>query len=170
VSRRKKKKGERYIDRWLKEHKRISLYLKNKEYNRLMSIADSKNMGIKEFILSLVDGFSKYYSEIYDNAFDEAYQKGFNDGYEVALSNFLRSPDTFYQEIMDKYKVESALFSVPCEACKNLTIVSHTHPDWDKIKKFLYKQFVTHKFRHGCCQEVIKGKRASCEHMKRPGQ
>ncbi len=60
----RKKEKKKYIDRWLKEHPRISFYLNRDEYAKLMSVADYKNVSINVSILSLVDGFSKYYDSI----------------------------------------------------------------------------------------------------------
>jgi hypothetical protein len=156
MSRRKKKKGERYIDRWLKEHPRISLYLKKDQHDKILSIASKKNMGIKEFILSLIDGFEKYYNEIYN--------KGRIDGYNAALEKFVKFPGGFYNEIKSKYKIEPALFSAPCSICKKPMIFNHTKPNWDKVKKALYEGFES--WHHVCCKEVEDGIRESCEHMK----
>jgi hypothetical protein len=156
VSRRKKKKGERYIDRWLKEHPRISIYLNKEEYNRLLSIADSKKIGIKELILSIIDDFSKYYEQIY--------KKGHEEGYNAALEKFKNDPHGFYIAIKNRYKIEPALFSVPCSICKKPMIFDHADSNWNRKKDILYKAFAD--WYHVCCREVEEGKRESCEHIK----
>jgi len=155
VPRRKKKKGERYIDRWLRDHPRISLYLNKEEYTRLVKIADSKNIGIKELILSMVDDVSKYY--------DSIYKKGHEEGYNFALEKFKVNPRGFYDEIKDRYKIEPALFTVPCSYCLKPVIYSHADPNWNIKKETLYEAF--EGIYHICCREVIKGKRESCEHI-----
>jgi hypothetical protein len=160
VSRRKKKKGERYIDRWLKEHPRISLYLNKEEYTRLMKVADSKNMSIKEFILSLIGGYSKYYEAIHLISYEE--------GYNTVLEKFKNNPRALYVEIKKKYNIEPALFSVPCSICNKSLLCSHADSNWNKKKESLYEGFKD--WYHTCCNEVKEGKRESCEHMKRPGQ
>jgi len=60
----RKSKKETYRDRWLKEHPRVSFYLERDRYEMIRSMAESKNMSIKEFILSLIDGFDKYHGDI----------------------------------------------------------------------------------------------------------
>jgi len=155
VPRRKKKKGERYIDRWLREHPRISLYLNKEEYTRLMKIANSKNMGIKELILSMVDDVSKYYDSIYKKAYEE--------GYNFALEKFKVNPRGFYAEIKYRYKIEPALFTVPCYYCSKPVIYSHADPNWNIKKETLYEAF--EGIYHICCKEVVEGKRESCEHI-----
>jgi predicted DNA-binding ribbon-helix-helix protein len=61
---RSRRKKETYRDKWLKEHPRVSLYLEREKYEMIRSMAESKNMSIKEFILSLIDGFDKYHGDI----------------------------------------------------------------------------------------------------------
>jgi hypothetical protein len=78
------KKKESYRERWLREHPRISLYLRRDEYERLKSLAESRGMSIKELILSLVEGFEKYYEDIEGRAFEE--------GYEAAIEDFCERP------------------------------------------------------------------------------
>jgi len=155
VPRRKKKKGERYIDRWLREHPRISLYLNKEEYTRLVKIADSKNIGIKELILSMVDDVSKYY--------DSIYKKGHEEGYNAALEKFKVNPRGFYAEIKYRYKIEPALFTVPCSYCSKPVIYSHADPNWNIKKETLYEAF--EGIYHICCREVVEGKKESCEHI-----
>jgi len=155
VPRRKKKKGERYIDRWLRDHPRISLYLNKEEYTRLIKIANSKNIGIKELILSIIDDFSKYY--------DSIYEEGYEEGYNAALEKFKNNPHGFYAEIKDRYKIEPALFTVPCYYCLKPMIFSHEDPNWNRKKETLDKAF--EGWHHVCCREVVEGKRESCEHI-----
>ena len=65
----KKRRKETYRERWLREHPRISLYLRRDEYERLKSLAGSRGMSIKQFILSLIEGFDKYYEDIESKVF-----------------------------------------------------------------------------------------------------
>jgi hypothetical protein len=133
---RRKEKGERYIDRWLREHPRISLYLKKDEYEKLKSLAESRGMSVKEFIMSLINGFNKYYEEVYRKGYDN----GNEDGFNFALQLFYEYPEDFYEFFKKKYpNVEPALFTVPCAICGKPAILTHTHKEWNtKIKPILY--------------------------------
>ena len=136
---RRKERGERYIDRWLREHPRISLYLKREEYERLKSLAESRGMSIKEFIMSLIQGFNKYYEEIYKKGFDEGHEEGF----DFALQVFYEDLEGFYEMFKKRYPdVEPALFTVPCPRCGKPMIFTHKDENWDtEIKPTLYSAF-----------------------------
>jgi len=136
---RRKERGERYIDRWLREHPRISLYLKREEYERLKSLAESRGMSIKEFIMSLIQGFNKYYEEIYKKGFDEGHEEGF----DFALQVFYEDPAGFYKFFKEKYPdAEPALFTVPCPICSKPMIFTHKSENWGtEIKPTLYSAF-----------------------------
>jgi len=144
---RRKERGERYIDRWLREHPRISLYLKKDEYEKLKSLAESRGMSIKEFILSLIQGFDKYYKEIYEKGFDEGHEEGF----DFALQVFYEDPAGFYKFFKEKYPdVEPALFTVPCPICGKPMVFTHKSENWGtKIKPTLYSAF--RQWRHIKC-------------------
>ena len=47
----KKRKGERYIDRWLKEHPQIRLYLTKDEYEFVKKVAEAWGIPIKKLVL-----------------------------------------------------------------------------------------------------------------------
>jgi hypothetical protein len=142
-----KERGERYIDKWLKEHPRISLYLRRDEYERLKALAMSKDMSVKEFILSLVNGFNKYYKEVYEKGFDDGYEEGF----DFALQVFYEDPEGFYKFFKEKYPdVEPALFTIPCSVCGKPAVLTHTHEEWStKIKPIL--QYTFRGVRHIKC-------------------
>ena len=144
---RRKERGERYIDRWLREHPRISLYLKKDEYEKLKSLAMSKGMSVKELIMSLIQGFNKYYEEIYEKGFDE----GREEGFDFALQVFYEDPAGFYKFFKEKYPdVEPALFTVPCPICGKPMIFTHKSENWGtKIKPTLYSAF--RQWRHIKC-------------------
>jgi hypothetical protein len=59
-------------------------------------------MSVKELILSLVEGFEKYYEDIEGRAFEE--------GYEVAFSDFVEEPQLFYRKFKELYPNEEPLF------------------------------------------------------------
>jgi hypothetical protein len=155
VARRRKK--ETYRDRWLKEHPRISLYLKRDEYERLKSIAESRGMSVKELILSLIEGFNKYYDDIGEKEFDE--------GYRLAFELFYEEPYEFYDSFKDIYPdTEPALFTVPCFICGKPIIFTHRDENWAKeVRPALLEAF--RRWRHVCCGEVVEGKRGSCPHL-----
>ena len=82
----------------MREHPRISLYLRRDEYERLKSLARPRGMSIKQFILSLIEGFDKYYEDIGSKAFEE--------GYREAIRDFVEYPQVFYEEFKEHYPGE----------------------------------------------------------------
>jgi len=56
MTKNKKKKEERYIDRWRREHPELRLYLSRDEYEFLKKLAESKGVSMKELVLSAVRG------------------------------------------------------------------------------------------------------------------
>ena len=46
---RKKKKGERYIDRWMKDKKKLTFILKKEEYEALKKFCDANMMSYREY-------------------------------------------------------------------------------------------------------------------------
>jgi len=50
---RSRRKRETYRDRWLKEHPRVLFYLERDKHETIKSMAESKNMSIKEFYFQL---------------------------------------------------------------------------------------------------------------------
>jgi predicted DNA-binding ribbon-helix-helix protein len=60
---RRPRRRETYYQRWRRQHPGVSLYLERKEYERLKEIAASSGLTVKDFILSLIEGFERYYNE-----------------------------------------------------------------------------------------------------------
>lgn len=75
MGQRKGKRKEGYRDRWLREHKLVSLWLKLDEYRMLESVATSLNMTVKDFILGRINDFKSFYESVYR----EGYERGFRD-------------------------------------------------------------------------------------------
>ena len=46
---RRKKKGERYIDRWMKDKKKLTFILKKEEYEALKKFCDEHQMSYREY-------------------------------------------------------------------------------------------------------------------------
>jgi len=49
-----RRKRERYIDRWRREHPEVRLYLKREEYELLREIAAKSGMTIKEVVMKAI--------------------------------------------------------------------------------------------------------------------
>lgn len=70
-------KKERYIDRWLREHRRLCLYLSRFEYEWLKETADSEGVSVRQLIINVVKGIL------------DMYEKGFADCYKRCKSGEL---------------------------------------------------------------------------------
>jgi hypothetical protein len=122
------KKKESYRERWLREHPRISLYLRKEEYERLKSLAESRGVSIKELILSLVEGFEKYYEDIEGRAFEE--------GYEATITDFVEEPQLFYRKFKELYLNEEPLFyTYPCSVCGQTVVSNHRSESAEIVRK-----------------------------------
>jgi hypothetical protein len=118
----------RAIERWLREHPRISLYLRKEEYERLKSLAESRGVSIKELILSLVEGFEKYYEDIEGRAFEE--------GYEATITDFVEEPQLFYRKFKELYLNEEPLFyTYPCSVCGQTVVSNHRSESAEIVRK-----------------------------------
>ncbi len=84
MSRRKK---EKYIHRWLREHPQVRLYLSRDEYELLKKLASEKGVSIKEFILSIIKDLNK--------VFNEGFREGLRMGYEGAYEELLEDGRIF---------------------------------------------------------------------------
>jgi len=157
---RSRARRETYRDRWLREHPRISLYLSKEEYERLKSLAESRGVSIKELILSLVEGFEKYYEDVEDRAFEE--------GYEAAIEDFCKRPQWLYQKFKELYPNEEPLFyTYPCSVCGQTVVSNHRSESAEIVRKVVIKVLKEGGWGHKCCHEVVDGKRSSCTHLPR---
>lgn len=153
-------KKESYRDRWLREHPRISLYLGKEEYERLKSLAESRGLSVKELILSLVEGFEKYYEDIEGRAFEE--------GYEAAITDFAENPQWFYRKFKEVYPNEEPLFyTYPCSVCRQTVVSNHRSESAEIVKKAAVEALEEGGWGHKCCHEVAEGKRSTCKHLPR---
>jgi hypothetical protein len=141
------KKKETYMDRWLREHPRVTFYLDRLTYERLKELATSKNMTVKEFVLDLIKGFDKYYDETYNTGLAYGYKEGRNAVFKMFKDN----PYSFYNEFKKMYpKEELALFVIPCSVCGKPMIFSHKDNNWvSEVKPVLLEAF--RYWRHVKC-------------------
>ena len=70
-------KKEKYYQRWLREHKRIVLYLKKEEYEILEKLASKQNMTVRDFLVKFAS-----------NA-DDLYWRGFTDALKMFVEKTL---------------------------------------------------------------------------------
>ena len=161
---RSRHKKETYRDRWLREHPRVSLYLDIDKYEMLKSMAESKNMSVKEFILSLIDGFEKYYEDVEKRVYDKA----FNQGYLFALIDFTEDPEAFYEKFKKIYPDEEPLFyTYPCSVCRQPVIANQRSSSAETVREAITKTLTEGGWGHKCCHEVKEGRRTSCPHLPR---
>jgi hypothetical protein len=50
----RRRRKERYIDRWLKEHPRLTLYLTKEEFDLASELASYEGMTVKDFIAKTI--------------------------------------------------------------------------------------------------------------------
>jgi hypothetical protein len=158
ASRKARAKKETYYDRWRKQHVRVSFYFDREEYERLKELASSKGMTVKEFVLSLMEGFDKYYEDVEE--------KARNDESQFLTDLFVDDPRGFYYFVEDRVKegVELAFFTVPCSICGKPMVFTHKDEDWEaKVRPTLLEAF--RRWGHVCCLEVKGGRRTSCTHL-----
>jgi hypothetical protein len=152
-------KRETYYDRWRRQHVRVSFYFDRNEYEKLKELASSKNMTVKEFVLSLMEGFDKYY--------DEVYEKAMNDESQFLMNLFIDDPHGFYDYVkydVEEKGIELAFFTLPCSICGKPMLFTHKDKNWSsEVRPTLLDAF--RRWGHVCCFEVRDGKRASCTHM-----
>jgi hypothetical protein len=114
---------ETYYQRWRRLHPKVSFYLKREEYERLKEAAASKGMTVKDFVLSLIEGF--------EGRYEEARGRGFEEGYARALEDFVKAPHHFYSVVRRRHpKGELALFEAPCSVCGKPMVFTHAERNW----------------------------------------
>jgi hypothetical protein len=160
-----KKKKETYRQRWLKEHPEIHIHLPKDVYNKLLELENILGKNKNDIVKDLINGVVINFNELKNEIMREIGLKSYIRGYNSALQKFVDFPDRFYEEIRNKYKIEPMLFSFPCSICEKPIIFSHEDEDKDDIK-ILIKEALFHRNSHACCEEVKRGMRESCEHIK----
>jgi len=85
---RRKKRGERYIDRWRKAHPEVRFYLDRDTYDKLKALADRENTTIKELCLRHMQGILSDMEEIRKESYEKGYKKGYEDGYEKSKKEY----------------------------------------------------------------------------------
>jgi len=127
-----RRKKERYIDRWRREHKEVKFYFKREEYKVLEELASKHNMTVKEFILKFINDV-------------RAAAKGeYNRGYSAAINDLIKDPYTIHTIVREilKYKGDIALFEVPCKYCGEPVVLTHKSKYWEShIKPELLRVF-----------------------------
>lgn len=148
-----RRKKERYIDRWRREHPRIQFHVSREEYNAIKELARAKNMTMKDLILECVRGAIRNFREEAKKQYKEGWRKGF----EYAIQLFIDHPHSFYYEVMkmaEKLKLrrfEPALFTAPCPICRKPIVFTHGSEEWnEKIKPTLLNAF--RYWRHAECR------------------
>jgi hypothetical protein len=149
-------KRETYYDRWRKQHVRVSFYFNREEYEKLKELASLKNMTVKEFVMSLMEGFSRYYDDVYQ------------EGHDAALKSFCVNPHMFFLSISTNLGKEFSkglgIIALPCEICGEPALIDPKHGYWEEAKRVLEERFGP--FIHACCSDVREGKRDWCFHIR----
>jgi hypothetical protein len=152
-------KRETYYDRWRRQHIRVSFYFKREEYEKLKELASSKNMTVKEFVVSLMEGFDKYREDVELKAREEEMN--------YYIDSFLYNPREFYEEVRPEAEdegIEPVLFTLPCSVCGKPMLFTHKDENWSsEVRPILLEAFKG--WGHVCCFEVRDGRRASCTHL-----
>jgi len=154
---RKRKQGETYRQRWLKQHPPIMLYLNREDYDVLKKVSDSLGLSYREVLLKAVSDVKALYDKLskaleitiegkaHQQGYEEGYKKGYEAGYEQALKDIRNAkvPEYRLKELGLEY-VKCAICKKPLEgyvvktgtklteAIKNYVIrtnYGHTHHD-----------------------------------------
>lgn len=135
----RKRKKEKYIHRWLREHPQVRLYLTREEYEWLKSIADEKKTSMKNILLEALRNV-----KLTDEEYRQAYWKG---GYDI-LDAFIDNPEFFYDLLMIRAEkrgltgFEPALFTIPCSICGEPMVITHKNEKWaSELKPILLEAF-----------------------------
>lgn len=135
-----KRKKEKYIHRWLREHPQVRLYLKRTEYEWLKELADKKGVSMKEIILEAIRNAKKFY--------DEGYKRGFENGALDEDEYFIDNPRGFYETVMKRAEemglsdFEPCLFTAPCYICGEPMVFTHGDEDWaSEVRPILLRAF-----------------------------
>jgi hypothetical protein len=141
-SKRAKSKAEGYYQRWRREHPKVTFYLDEATYCDLKRMAEMKGMTVKDFVLSLIEGFDKYYSDIVNESV--------RSGIKQTLVAFVEHPKIFISFMEDYYpegceklvRGELAFFTVPCSICGKPMLITHKSSNWEReIKPTLLEAF-----------------------------
>ena len=127
-----KRKKERYIDRWKRQHKEVKFYFKKEEYEVLDKLATAHNMTVKDFILKFA------------NDVKAAAEKEYERGYAKAVEDFIKNPHYFHHVVRCKhgYKGDIVLFEAPCRYCKGPMVFTHKDNNWEsEVKPALHNAF-----------------------------
>jgi hypothetical protein len=152
---------ETYYQRWRRLHPKVTFYLKKETYERLKEAAASRNMTVKDFVLSLVEGFERYYDEV-KARLSKLY-------YSAAAYAFVERPAAFLG-LLERYYPEGsgrelAFFTLPCSICGQRMVFNHGDENWAEVRRVLLDAF--RGWGHACCHEVRMGEKSSCEHLPR---
>jgi len=121
-----RRRKERYIDRWRREHKEVKFYFKKEEYKILEELASKHNMTVKEFILKFINDV-------------RAAAKG---EYERAIKDFIDNPRYFHHVVRHHYKGDVAIFEAPCKYCGKPIVFTHRDSNWEsEVKPALLEAF-----------------------------
>jgi hypothetical protein len=138
----KKRRKERYIDRWLKNHPRVTFYLSKDEFDFVDKIARSKNMTVKDLVLGMLRGLKV--------EFEKAIEEGRKEGEKSAYMEFINHPRLFYDNVKRlRPKLEPMLFTAPCSICGRPMIFTHKDEN-EKERRTLNDAF--RYWRHTRCR------------------
>jgi hypothetical protein len=126
---RRKRRGERYIDKWLKEHPRVTFYMSRGEYEEVKRIADSRGLSLKELALEALKNVAKFREDLkkrYGDGYRDGYDKGYRRGFRRALRMFIDDPHAFYNVVkrVDPY-LEPMLIVHQCSVCGEPIVFTH---------------------------------------------
>jgi len=69
-----RRKRERYIDRWRRDHPEVRLYLKKEEYELLREIATASGMTIKEVVMRAIRDLSALEKAVFKVATERVFK------------------------------------------------------------------------------------------------
>lgn len=108
-----RRKRERYVDRWKREHRRVEFWLTKEEYALLERAMNKRGRAVKEVVLEAL------------KCLDMEFKPGFDEGYEQALKDFVDKPHFFYEKVKKLVTGHVALFTMLCPLCGEAIVFTH---------------------------------------------
>ena len=101
-----RRRRERYIDRWLREHPRLCIYLSRDDYSRIMSAARASGKSVKDLFIEFVNNMADVLKNVADAVWkrDSKYihEQGYLEGFDDALDLFINDTGEFIRELIEE--------------------------------------------------------------------
>ena len=101
-----RRRRERYIDRWFREHPRLCIYLSRDDYERVMSAAKASGKSVKELFIEFVNNMADVSKKVADAVWERdskyIHEQGYLEGFDDALDLFINDTGEFIRELIEE--------------------------------------------------------------------